>query len=56
MEEKFKGNPAAQEAASDLLKNPSDADNQAAFRMAIRKFAEEDPAWLTMAAGFLAKD
>lgn len=56
MEEKFKGNPAAQEAASDLLKNPADADTQAAFRRAIRKSAEEDPAWWSMAAGFLAKD
>lgn len=53
--EKFKGNPVAQEAASDLLENPADADNQAAFRKAIRKAAEEDPAWLAMVAGFLAK-
>lgn len=53
--EKFRNKPAAEEAACDLLENPADADNQAAFRKAIRKAAEEDPAWLALLADLLAK-
>lgn len=53
--EKFRGKPAAEEAARDLLENPADADNQAAFRKAIRKAIEEDPAWLALLADLLAK-
>ncbi|GAB4485102.1 MAG: hypothetical protein Fur0016_09680 [Anaerolineales bacterium] len=53
--EKFNGKPAAEEAARDLLENPADADNQAAFRKEIRKVAEEDPAWLALLTNLLAK-
>ncbi len=53
--EKFNSKPAAEEAARDLLENPADADNQAAFRKEIRKVAEEDPAWLALLTNLLAK-
>lgn len=53
--EKFMGKPAAEEAARDLLQNPADSDNQAAFRKEIRKAAEEDPRWLTLLTDLLSK-
>lgn len=53
--EKFREKPAAEEAAHDLLENPADADNQAAFRKQLRKAAESDPAWLALLVDLLAK-
>jgi len=53
--EKFREKPAAEEAAHDLLENPADADNQAAFRKELRKAAESDPNWLALLADLLAK-
>ncbi|MBI3241961.1 MAG: hypothetical protein HYZ49_06675 [Chloroflexi bacterium] len=40
--DKFKGKPAAEEAAKDLAANPKDEDNQAAFRKELRKVLEAD--------------
>ena len=39
---KFKGKPAAEEAAKDLAKAPADDDNQAAFRKELKKLLAED--------------
>jgi hypothetical protein len=39
---KFKGKPAAEEAAKDLAANPKDEDNQAAFRKELKKLLAED--------------
>lgn len=39
---KFKGKPAAEEAAKDLAATPSDADSQAAFRKELKKTLTED--------------
>jgi hypothetical protein len=40
--EKFKGKPAAEEAAKDLAAKPDDADNQAAFRKELKKTLTDD--------------
>ena len=40
--DKFKGKPAALEAARDFAANPTDEDNQAAFRKELRKAQEGD--------------
>ena len=39
---KFKGKPAAEESAKDLITHASDEDNQAAFRKELRKILESD--------------
>jgi hypothetical protein len=39
---KFRGKPAAEEAVQDLLANPDDDDNRAAFRKELRKVLETD--------------
>ncbi len=39
---KFKGKPAAEEAAKDLAAKPSDEDNVAAFRKELKKTLEAD--------------
>jgi hypothetical protein len=41
---KFKGKPA-EEAAKDLVVQPAEADNQAAFRKELRKVFEAEPAF-----------
>jgi hypothetical protein len=40
----FKGKPAAEEASKDLVANPEDEDNRAAFHKELRKVLEADPA------------
>ncbi len=40
--QKFKGKPAAEEAAKDLAAAPADEDNQAAFRKELKKSLSED--------------
>jgi hypothetical protein len=40
--DKFKGKPAAQEAAKDLAAAPADADTQAAFRKELKKTLADD--------------
>lgn len=42
---KFKGQPAAEEAAKDLAAKPSDEDNVAAFRKELKKALEAEPAF-----------
>lgn len=44
--EKFKGKPAAEEAAQDLAQSPTDEDTQAAFRVQLKKALLEDPEFL----------
>ncbi len=39
---KFKGKPAAEEAAKDLAAKPDDEDNQAAFRKELKKLLADD--------------
>lgn len=39
---KFKGKPAAEEAAQDLAAQPNDADARAAFRVALKKALSDD--------------
>ena len=43
IETKIHGKPAAEEAAQDLVENPSDEDNQAAFELQIKKLIKENP-------------
>jgi hypothetical protein len=40
---RFKGKAAAEEAVKDLVAQPADGDNQAAFRKELRKVLESDP-------------
>ncbi len=42
---RFRGAPAAETAAADLVAAPEDPDNQAAFRKELRKALEADPAF-----------
>jgi hypothetical protein len=42
---RFKGQAAAEEAVKDLVAQPADGDNQAAFRKELRKVLEADPAF-----------
>jgi hypothetical protein len=44
--DKFKGKPAAEEAAKDLAAKPDDADNQAAFRKELKKTLTDDEPFL----------
>ncbi len=44
---KFKGRPAAAEAAKDLAAAPQDEDNQAAFRKELKKLLSEDADFIT---------
>ena len=39
---RFQGKPAAEEAVKDVVAQPDDADNQAAFRKELRKAVETD--------------
>lgn len=39
----FKGKPAAEEASKDLVANPANEDNRAAFRKELRKILEAEP-------------
>lgn len=39
----FKGKPAAEEASKDLVANPENEDNHAAFRKELRKVLEAEP-------------
>jgi hypothetical protein len=43
--ERFKGNPTAAGAASDLVKNVEDEDNQKTFAIQLKKALQEDPAF-----------
>ena len=45
IKERFDKKPSAKEALLDLLKNPDDADLQAAFRVQLKKVLEEDDAF-----------
>jgi hypothetical protein len=40
---KVQGKPAAEEAVKDLVANPDDEDNRAAFRKELRKVLEAEP-------------
>lgn len=42
---RFRGLPAAETAATDLVAAPEEPDNQAAFRKELRKALEADPAF-----------
>ena len=53
--EKFKGRPAAEEAAKDFAKNPTDVDNQSALRKEIRKVVEDNQALIPLFADLLQK-
>lgn len=44
--DKFKGKPAAEEAAKDLAAKPDDADNQAAFRKELKKTLTDDESFI----------
>jgi len=55
MSAKFKGKPAAEEAVKDLARNPTDNDNQAAFRKELKKALAEDPEFLSTLNGLLGK-
>lgn len=52
---KFQSKPAAQDAAVDLVQNPSDQDNQAAFETQLRKMLKDDPAFLEELSGLTEK-
>lgn len=45
MQTRWRGKPAAEEAAKDLLAAPEDSDNQAAFRKELRKLLDTDSAF-----------
>jgi hypothetical protein len=51
--EKFKGHPAAEEAVQDLVAQPEDEDNLAAFRKELRKALEADPDFAVELEGLL---
>jgi hypothetical protein len=50
---KFKGKPAAEEAVKDLVANPDDEDNRAAFRKELRKVLEAEPTFAAELARLL---
>jgi hypothetical protein len=45
MQVRWRGKPAAEEAAKDLVAAPAEPDNQAAFRKELRKLLETDSAF-----------
>jgi hypothetical protein len=51
----FKGKPAAEEASKDLIANPEDEDNRAAFRKELRKILEAEPTLAVELARLLEK-
>jgi energy-coupling factor transporter ATP-binding protein EcfA2 len=50
---KFKGHPAAEVAVQDLVTQPEDEDNLAAFRKELRKILRNDPAFAAELKGLL---
>ena len=50
---KFETKPAAKEALTDVVRNPEDADLQAAFRVQLKKMLEEDPAFAEQIKGLV---
>jgi hypothetical protein len=50
---KFKGHPAAEEAVQDLVAQPEDEDNLAAFRKELRKALGDDPTFAAELKGLL---
>lgn len=53
IEKRFEAKPAAQEALTDLLKTPQDADLQGAFRSQLKKLLEEDLSFANNLASLL---
>jgi hypothetical protein len=51
---RFKGKSAAEEATVDLVANPEDEDNQAAFRKQLKKVLDVDPSFMAELAELLA--
>ena len=52
---KFKTNPIADAALSDVIKNPDDKDNQASLRKELKKAMELDEGFLDELRGFVVK-
>lgn len=53
--DRFKGNGAAAGAASDLVKNAADTDNQAAFALQLKKALKEDTGFADLLADLVAE-
>jgi hypothetical protein len=51
---RFKGKAAAEEAAADLVAQPEDEDNQAAFRKQLKKVLEADRGFMAELSQLLA--
>jgi hypothetical protein len=52
---RFRGRPAAEEAAADLVAGPAEDDRQAVFRVQLRKALEADPSFAEELAKLLSQ-